>query len=178
MDMTAAVIDEPSNSQATAWWFLDTLVVEHRRAPGMASIVLEMTLPVGHAPALHVHDTLDDTWYVLDGRMAVRCGDDEYVAEAGHWLSMPRGVPHSFRVVGDRPARILTVHDNSTFRDFVEELGVPTDERVPPPAPSFPSLDELTRVAGAHDIAPAGPPMTEEQAQAIIARVLDRRTPN
>lgn len=173
--MSTAVIDDRDNSQADAWWFLDTLVVEHRRAPGMASIVLEMTLPIGHAPALHVHHELDDTWYVLEGRMAVRCGDDEYIAEAGHWVSMPRGVPHAFRVVGDRPARILTVHDNTTFRDFVADLGVPTAERVPPPEPSFPAMDHLISVANSHDLSPVGPPMTEEQAQELVARVLDRR---
>jgi mannose-6-phosphate isomerase-like protein (cupin superfamily) len=176
-DQTNAVIDDPSNADADAWWFLDTLVVEHRRAAGMASIVLEMTLPVGHAPALHVHDTLDDTWYVLDGQMAVRCGDEEFVAEAGHWLSMPRGVPHGFRVVGDRPARILAVHDNATFRDFVAELGTPTTERVPPPVPSFPSMDELARAAAHNDLRPAGPPMTEEQASAVVARVLGADVP-
>jgi glyoxylate utilization-related uncharacterized protein len=143
----------------------------------MSSIVLELTLPVGHSPALHVHDTLDDTWYVLEGEMAVRCGDDEYVARAGHWVSMPRGVPHSFRVVGDQPARILTVHDNSTFRDFVEELGAPTAERVPPPVPSFPTMDDLARAANRHDLRPVGPPMTEEQAQALVARVLAAQVP-
>lgn len=172
--MDTAVIDDPNCTDANAWWFLDTLVVEHRRAPQMTSVVLEMTLPVGHAPALHVHDTLDDTWYILEGEMAVRCGDDEYVATAGHWVSMPRGVAHGFRVVGDRPARILAVHDNTTFRDFVSELGEPTAERVPPPSPSFPTMDELGRVAQANDLKPVGPPMTEEQAQAIIGRQLVR----
>lgn len=172
--MDTAVIDDPNCTDANAWWFLDTLVVEHRRAPEMTSVVLEMTLPVGHAPALHVHDTLDDTWYILEGEMAVRCGDDEYVATAGHWVSMPRGVAHGFRVVGDRPARILAVHDNTTFRDFVSELGEPTAERVPPPSPSFPTMDELGRVAQANDLKPVGPPMTEEQAQAIIGRQLVR----
>jgi mannose-6-phosphate isomerase-like protein (cupin superfamily) len=171
-DKVTALIDDPGSSHADAWWFLDALVVEHRRAAGMATIVLEMTLPVGHAPASHVHDTLDDTWYVLEGRMAVRCGDDEYVAEAGHWVSMPRGVPHSFRVIGDRPARILAVHDNSTFRDFVAALGTPTAERVLPPAPSFPSMDELARAAQENDLRPAGPPMTEDQASALVTRVL------
>jgi hypothetical protein len=34
-------------------------------------------------------------------------------------------VPHTFRVVGDRPARILLVHDNASFRDLVRELGIP-----------------------------------------------------
>ncbi len=175
--MSTAVIDDPSNAVAEAWWFLDALVVEHRRAAGMTSTVLEMTLPVGHAPALHVHDTLDDTWYVLEGQMAVRCGDDEYVATAGHWLSMPRGVPHSFRVVGDQPARILAVHDNATFRDFVAELGVPTAERVPPREPSFPPMDELFRAANRHDLRPVGPPMTEEQAHALVSRVLASAVP-
>ena len=94
--MGEAVIDNPGSSRAEAWWFLDTLVVEHRRAPDMASVALEMTLPVGHAPALHVHDNLDDTWYVLEGQMAGRCGDDEFFVEAGHWVSMPRGMPHCF----------------------------------------------------------------------------------
>ena len=87
--MTTAVVDSPKSEQAQAWWFLDTLVVEHRCAPEMDTIVLEMTLPVGSAPPLHVHDDLDDTWYILDGEMVVRCGDDELVVGAGHWVSMP-----------------------------------------------------------------------------------------
>jgi len=167
--MSAAVIDGPANEHAIAWWFLDTLVIEHRRADEMESVVLEMTLPVGHAPALHIHDNLDDTWYILDGEMAVRCGDDEMVVGAGHWVSMPRGVPHSFRVVGDRPARILTVHDNETFRDFVRELGTPAPDHVVPPHPSFPPMDELIAVAARHDLRPVGPPMTIDQAATILA---------
>ncbi len=130
--MSSAVIDDPRSEQAQAWWFLDTLVVEHRRAPGMDTIALEMTLPVGSAPPLHVHHDLDDTWYILEGEMVVRCGDDEALVGAGHWVSMPRGVPHAFRVVGDREARILLVHDNASFLDLVRDLGVPADERIVP----------------------------------------------
>jgi mannose-6-phosphate isomerase-like protein (cupin superfamily) len=168
-DMNAA-IDGPDNASTDAWWFLDTLVVEHRRAEDMTGIVLEMTLPVGHAPALHIHDTLDDNWYVLQGQMAARCGDDEFLIEPGTWVSMPRGVPHAFRVVGDQPARILVVHDNSTFRDFVRELGTPTTQHMPPPTPSFPPMDQLARVAGKHDLRPVGPPMTPDEASAINTR--------
>ena len=54
--MSAAVIDSPQNEQAQAWWFLDLLVIEHRCAPGMETVVLEMTLPVGSSPPLLVHD--------------------------------------------------------------------------------------------------------------------------
>src|SRR6202521_3787327 len=89
-EVTTAVVDSPENEQARAWWFLDTLVVEHRCAPGMDTVVLEMTLPAGSSPPLHIHDDLDDLWYILDGQMVVRCGDDQLGVGAGHWVSMPR----------------------------------------------------------------------------------------
>jgi mannose-6-phosphate isomerase-like protein (cupin superfamily) len=167
--VNAAVIDSPQNERAQTWWFLDLLVVEHRCAPDMETIVLEMTLPVGSSPPLHVHHSLDDTWYILDGKMAMRCGDDTLVVGAGHWVSMPRGVPHTFRVVSDREARILLVHDNASFRDLIRELGVAAAARVVPLRPVFPSMDELVRVAVSHDLTPVGPPMSVEDADAIIA---------
>jgi len=135
----------------------------------METIVLEMTLPVGSTPPLHVHADLDDTWYILAGEMSIRCGDDERVVGAGHWVSMPRGVPHTFRVVGADEARILLVHDNPSFRDFVRALGVPAERRVVPPRPAFPPMEELVRVAAAHDLIPNGPPMSEAEAEAIRA---------
>jgi mannose-6-phosphate isomerase-like protein (cupin superfamily) len=168
-EVTTAVVDSPENEQVLAWWFLDTLVIEHRCAPEMNTVVLEMTLPVGSAPPLHIHDDLDDTWYILQGQMVVRCGDEELVVGAGHWVSMPRGVPHTFRVVGDRDARILLVHDNASFRDLIRELGVPAAAHVVPTQPVFPSMEELARVAIAHDLAPAGPPLSDEDAGAVLA---------
>jgi len=168
--MNTAVVDTPKNEQAQAWWFLDLLVVEHRCAPDMTTVVLEMTLPVGSSPPLHVHDELDDTWYILDGEMVVRCGDDVRTVGAGHWVSMPRGVPHTFRVVGGRDARILLVHDNASFRDLIRELGIPAGAHVVPAQPVFPSMEELARVAGAHDLRPVGPPMSIEDAGAVLTR--------
>ena len=167
--MPTAVVDSPENEDAQAWWFLDTLVVEHRCAPGMDTVVLEMTLPVGSAPALHIHDDLDDTWYILDGEMVVRCGDDELVVGAGHWVSMPRGVPHGFRVVGDREARILLVHDNASFLDFIHAVSVPAATRVVPSQPSFPPMDEMVRLASSHDLRPVGPPMSVEDSDSVLA---------
>jgi mannose-6-phosphate isomerase-like protein (cupin superfamily) len=167
-DVTRAVVDSPENDEAQAWWFLDTLVVEHRCAPEMNTVVLEMTLPIGSAPPLHVHDNLDDTWYILEGRMVVRCGDEELVVGAGHWVSMPRGVPHTFRVVGERQARILLVHDNATFRDLVRDVGRPAAARVVPTQPHFPPMDELARTAAAHDLRPMGPPMSAEDSDKVL----------
>ena len=81
---------------------------------------------------------------------------------------MPRGAPHSFRVVGESAARILLVHDNASFRDFVQALGMPAATRVVPEQPAFPPTDEFVRVAGQHDLLPIGPPMSVEDADATL----------
>lgn len=165
----AVVVDSPDSEETQAWWFLDTLVVEHRCAPEMGTVVLEMTLPVGSSPPLHVHDDLDDTWYILEGQMVVRCGDDEQIVSAGHWVSMPRGVPHTFRVVGEREAKILLVHDNPSFRDFIRHISAPAAARVVPTNPAFPPMDELMGIAASHDLRPMGPPLSAEYADSVLA---------
>ncbi len=82
---------------------------------------------------------------------------------------MPRGVPHTFRVVGDRQARILMVHDNASFRDLVRALGLPAIEHVPPGEPAFPPMDQLGHVAAVHDLTPIRPPMSNEVTEAALA---------
>lgn len=167
--MEPVVIDRPDSVETQAWWFLDTLTIEHRTAPSMRTVVMEMVFPVGSAPPLHVHHDLDDTWLILGGEFVLRCGDEQTLAGPGTWVSMPRGVPHTFRVVGDREGHILLVHDNARFRDLVRALGVPAPERVVPERPAFPEFDELVRVASAHDLTPVGPPMSGEDAELVLA---------
>ena len=48
-----AVVDSPENEQGLAPWFLDTVVVERRRAPEMATVVLETASPVGLTHPVH-----------------------------------------------------------------------------------------------------------------------------
>ena len=101
--------------------------------------------------------------------MVVCCGDDVLLVGPGHWVAMPRGVPHTFRVIGDHQARILLVHDNPSFRDFIRHVGIPAAERVVPAAPIFPPMDEAARIATSHDLRPIGPPLSAEAADSLLA---------
>lgn len=101
--------------------------------------------------------------------MVVRCGDEVSVIGPGHWVSMPRGVPHTFRVIGESEAKILLVHDNATFRDLIRELGVPAEARIVPPHPALPAPEVLAGVAATHDLTPIGPPMSAEDSDAVLA---------
>jgi len=45
---------------------------------------------------LHVHYRDDEAWYVLEGTLRVRVGDDEVEARAGSAVLVPRGTPHTY----------------------------------------------------------------------------------
>lgn len=64
-----------ADTATTAWWFPDTLVVQHRMAGTGFPVLLETTAPVGASPPLHVHLDGDDSWYVLDGQLSVYADD-------------------------------------------------------------------------------------------------------
>ncbi len=101
--------------------------------------------------------------------MIVHCGGEELLVGAGHWVSMPRGVPHTFRVVGEQEARILLVHDNASFRDLIRDISTPATARVVPTNPSFPPMEELSRIAASYDLRPVGPPLSAEEADSVLA---------
>jgi quercetin dioxygenase-like cupin family protein len=154
-----------------AYWFLDNLVIDRTPRQGATPTVLEMTIPAGGSPPMHVHQDEDDSFYMLDGRLAVRCGDETFVASAGDYVALPKRVPHTFRVVDGRAARILMVHEDDSFLRFVQALGVPATARELPSSLPSVDLDRLGRASAEIANAPVvGPSMTEEEAHAIVAR--------
>jgi mannose-6-phosphate isomerase-like protein (cupin superfamily) len=74
--------------------------------PVTGIVVIEATVAPGGGGPLHVHADLDDTFYLVKGRLAVRCGDEAFIAEPGAYVAMPHGVPHTFRVLGTEAAAI------------------------------------------------------------------------
>jgi mannose-6-phosphate isomerase-like protein (cupin superfamily) len=158
-----------SAAASQAWWFLGTLVVEHHLATSDLPVVLEMTLPVGAAPPRHLHNDADDSWYLLAGEIVVRSGDQMWLAQPGQWVSLARGVPHSFRVVGQVPAQILGVQADTGFVELVHDLGEPAAARELPPPGDGPSLEDLSRSMAEHDVIVVGPSIAEEEARAFLA---------
>ena len=55
-------------------------------------------------------------WYVLEGTLAFRLGDEELEAPAGSAVFGPRGVPHTFWNPGRATARYLLILTPNTMR--------------------------------------------------------------
>ena len=94
--------------------------------------------PARHpVPPLHIHTDLDDSFFVASGEVAVRCGDDTLVPRAGDYVSLPEGIPHTQRVLGDEEAVLLQTHSAASFLNFIRAVGVPASE----PRPEGATLD-------------------------------------
>ena len=93
----------------------------------------ELTEPPGEGPPLHSHGDEEEGFYVLEGEVVLRVGDQILLATEGAFVFVPRDVPHTYRVVGDRPARLLIIISPPGFEEAFFEVGVPAEGPGLPP---------------------------------------------
>jgi quercetin dioxygenase-like cupin family protein len=96
-------------------------------------MLIETAAPVGHGPPLHVHHDEHEAFYVLEGRLEIVVGGVRHEARAGAFAFLPRGIAHTFRVIGDAPARLLTIAVPGGLEAFFREAGRPAEHDGPPP---------------------------------------------
>ena len=69
-------------------------------------------------PGAHAHPE-DDVFYVLEGTMAVRVGDDWIDAPPGSFVLVPAGVQHDFENRSAAPARVLNFSHPGDFEQHM-----------------------------------------------------------
>jgi mannose-6-phosphate isomerase-like protein (cupin superfamily) len=155
-----------ADGQGEAYWFYGDKAIL-RSPPGALPVIIEHHIGPGTAAPLHVHHDVDDSSYLLQGQLAIRCGDDSFTAAAGDYVSLPKGIPHTVSNIGTGDAVLLQTHDADSFLTFIRTVGIPADQPRPDPA----SLDyaAMNEVAGQTGQPVLGPPMSPQEAQAIIA---------
>ncbi|MBF9033589.1 cupin domain-containing protein [Rhodobacterales bacterium HKCCE2091] len=103
---------------------------------------VELDLPAGEASPWHTHHDEDEWFFVTEGEIEVRVAEARVTLGAGDFAFGPRDVPHGFRVLGDRPARVLLMTHGGRFSDFIAENSTPEGE-----VPRAPDLDRLVASA-------------------------------
>ena len=84
--------------------------------------LLELEVVPGGGTALHLHKLHSDSFYVLEGELELRVGDETVHATAGAYALAPPGVPHAFRNTGSVTARALNLHAPGGFARYLREL--------------------------------------------------------
>ncbi len=95
-----------------------TLVLSESVAPGGGTYM---------AP-LHTHDRDDEAFYILEGTLAFRIGDDEVAVPAGEHIVVPAGTVHTFWNPSSEPARYLLVMTGA-IPALIEALHDPAETR-------------------------------------------------
>ena len=82
---------------------------------------------------MHVHAGEDEYWYVIEGTLRFRIGEEHSEAPAGSFVLVPRGVPHAFQNIGAAPARILVIFTPSGMEAFFDRFAAASG----PPDPAL-----------------------------------------
>ncbi len=102
-------------------------------ATGGRMTVFRATMPEGFSPPRHIHTREDEVFVVLEGEARFDVDGQQLVAGPGTSVFVPRGVPHTFRVVSP-VAVMLGIMTPGGFEELFRNLGVPATERTLPAA--------------------------------------------
>ena len=157
---TAEVLILGAGEGAPVWFQGNRITIKATAADtGGAFGLVESLLAPGYSPPLHIHEREDETFYVLEEEVTIRCGNRTVRATAGACAFLPRNVPHTFVVEGDRPARMLGMMTPGGGEAFFVDGGRPASaDGFPPTSP--PDLEQLGRVATRFGTRIVGPPLT------------------
>jgi mannose-6-phosphate isomerase-like protein (cupin superfamily) len=101
----------------------DSFVIAEWRDPGGPAGPPRLIAP------LHLHRNDDEAWYVLEGKLRVRVGNDVIEAGAGSAVFVPRGTPHTYWNPDSTPVQYLLVMTANIYR-LIQEIHA-TKERTP-----------------------------------------------
>jgi quercetin dioxygenase-like cupin family protein len=90
---------------------------------GMGSLaLLESTIgPNFPGPVLHEHERMVDSFYILDGTLTLRLGDEAVEAAAGSYALVPPGNAHTFSTPAE-PVKLLNIFAPAGFEGYVREI--------------------------------------------------------
>ncbi|HEY6778291.1 MAG TPA: cupin domain-containing protein [Thermoleophilaceae bacterium] len=94
-----------------------------RETDGESVLVETIVRPDGFVASAHLHPHQTERFEVLEGRLGLRAGDRELVAEPGEVVTVEPGTPHRFWNAGETEARFLCeVSPALEFESLIETM--------------------------------------------------------
>ncbi|WP_227466689.1 cupin domain-containing protein [Nocardioides dongkuii] len=160
----SVVVTRPGGGRGT--WAMGSLFEHLLEAPrdAVGLGVAMVTQPPGIATPLHQHAREAEAFFLLEGRMSYRAGDETHELDAGCFMYLPAGVPHAFRIRGEVPARFLALTAPGGLLNLYDEVGIPATELRLPGADGLSPEVEIPRWVEAgprYGLEVLGPPIPE-----------------
>lgn len=101
----------------------------------------------GMEPPPHIHSNEDETYYILDGTLWFKVGEDEFTAQKGDFVFLPRNVKHEFKVLSEEFHCHVGLFP-AGIDDFFLEMSQPHHSlEIPPVDKTPPSPEILEKIA-------------------------------
>jgi mannose-6-phosphate isomerase-like protein (cupin superfamily) len=123
-----------SAKKAPAYWNVGGLfiVLADAKDTGGAYSMMEQIMPKGPQAVVHLHETQDEGFYILEGHAVYTIGDQKLAAGPGDFLSIPKNTWHSFESLTDG-LRVLNFYAPAGFERVMIESGTPATSLTLPP---------------------------------------------
>jgi quercetin dioxygenase-like cupin family protein len=138
-----ALIHEPGAGETLALAGGGKLVLKATGDDALGSLTADEGFPTSAFPGVpaHRHRTFVDSFYVLEGSLAVRLGDETIEARAGDFALAVPGTVHGISIADGQPVRYLNLIAPGGFERFFREV------EAAPPDPA-----RLGEIASRYDV--------------------------
>lgn len=125
--------------------FRGTIKVDDGESAG-GQCFSEWTVDPGEAgPPPHVHRRHQEAFFVVEGTLTFRAGEETLEAPAGSFVFIPPGIVHAFSNPTDAPARCVNAYVPGGIEGFFIEIGQLMATADPDPA-------EIERLSAKYDV--------------------------
>lgn len=146
-----SIVKDRVGAPRTVGWMetVYSITVGRHESAGIVG-VFEATIPAKSGPPIHIHHNEDEVIHIVDGEFEFWLDGQIMRRSPGHSVFLPRDIPHTFRVVGERPGRTLAILTPGGMEEFFIEaasrnLRIPAD------------MGEIAELAGRHGLEFLGP---------------------
>lgn len=109
-----------------------------------AFALIEQNNRCGAAVPEHFHTQEDEIFYLMEGEMEFTVAKEKILATAGTTVFLPRGVPHSFKVISESARGLIMLQPAGMEKMFRELSGLPAGE------PDFTQVARICSKYGIH----------------------------
>ncbi|MEB3180144.1 MAG: quercetin 2,3-dioxygenase [Nostocaceae cyanobacterium] len=126
---------------------------------GNAYALIEVTMQINSAVPPHIHTQENESFYIQEGEMEFQLGEETIIATPGSFVHSPKGQPHSFRNIGETPAKFLCLLTPGGLDKFFREVGKSvSEEKTNPPEVTPTDIEKLMANAPKYGLEILPPP--------------------
>ena len=117
---------------------------------GALAIFEQTSLSQGRGTPLHLHNSQDENFYVIEGEYYFRLGDEKFHLTKGESIFLPRKIPHAWTQVSERGKMMVVLQPAGKLEDFFVAMASLDHE---------PNQEEIAKIFLDNDMQVVGPPL-------------------